>query len=303
MSDQLTRRFVARMAAAVLLASALTSPGLGASPQSAQGLPTRLKTPVAKPPGAAGTTPATPSAPATSAAKPAAPRTEKPVPFTAGETLTYDVSWSMAFVTAGEATLRIVDKHVSYGAPAYYIVGEGRPSPMLSKLYSLYYKTDTLLDAYTLTSQRASTYSDENGRKRTKSLLIHPDGRTATFEMQTTTHMTKEIAVPAQAQDALSALYAIRALPLKPGTNIRMPVCLDDGIYALTATVSPREEIKTGIGPVGALRLNPSVVDLQGKAAGRKLTIWLSDDAKHVPLRLQAELAVGSFNLVLREAK
>lgn len=242
--------------------------------------------------------------PAKNAAVPApAPKVERPVPFTAGETLSYDVSWSMAFVTAGTATLRVVDKHSSYGSRAYYILGEGRPTPMLAKLYSLYYKADSLLDVYTLTSQRGSVYSDENGRTRMKSLRFNPDGRTALFEMQTSTNMKKDIAVPAQSQDALSALFALRAMTLSSGMTIRMPVCISDTVYYMSATVGAREDVKTGIGTQPALKITPVMTDATGKPVGRKLSLWLSDDARRMPLRLQADLAVGSFNLVLREAK
>ena len=99
-------------------------------------------------------------------AKPApAPKRELAVPFAAGEALTYDISWS-TFLTAGSATVSVKEKKPSYGSTAYYIVAEGRPTPLLSKLYALYYKADTLLDVYTLLPQRGSIYSDENGRKR-----------------------------------------------------------------------------------------------------------------------------------------
>ena len=261
------------------------------------GLEARQTKPAAKPK----STQTTKRPPAAAAA--AAPKVERPVPFAAGETLSYDVSWSMAFVTAGSATLRVVDKHASYGSMAYYLLGEGRPSPMLAKLYSLYYKADSLLDVYSLTSQRGSVYSDENGRKRLKSLRFNPDGRTAIFEMQTSTSMKKDIAVPALAQDALSALYAMRAMPLAPGTTIKMPVCISDAVYSLSAAVGQREDVKTGIGTLPGFKITPTVVDAAGKPIGRKMTLWLSDDAKRIPLRLQADLPVGSFNLVLREVK
>ena len=225
------------------------------------------------------------------------------MPFVPGETFTYDVSWSMAFVTAGTATLRVVDKHASYGSLAYYILGEGRPTPMLAKLYSLYYKADSLLDVYTLTSQRGSVYSDENGRRRMKSLRFNPDGRTALFEMQTSTNMKKDIRVPAQSQDALSALFALRAMTLSPGMTVRMPVCVSDAAYTMSALVVVREDVKTGLGTQRALKIRPMMTDAAGNSAGRGLVIWLSDDAKKVPLRLQADLAVGSFNLVLKDAR
>ena len=101
--------------------------------------------------------------PARPTAKPApAPtrRAERPVPFRPGETLTYDVSWS-SYLAAGTAVVTVKEKRPSFDSTAYYIVAEARPTPLLSKLYTLYYKLDTLLDAYTLLPQRGSVYSEE----------------------------------------------------------------------------------------------------------------------------------------------
>src|SRR5579864_6610374 len=69
---------------------------------------------------------------------PAAPAgAEKAVPFKVGETLTYDVSWS-TLLTAGTAVLTVQDKKPSYNSTAYYIVAEGRPTPLVAKLYPTY---------------------------------------------------------------------------------------------------------------------------------------------------------------------
>jgi len=232
-----------------------------------------------------------------------APRVERAVPFRPGETLSYDISWSTAFMTAGTATLSVRDKRASYGSSAYYIVGEGRPTPGLAKIYSLYYKADTLLDSYTLLPQRGSVYSDENGRKRMKILRFNQESKTAQFEMQTKTLMKKDLVVPVGAQDALSALFVLRAMTLKPGTRISMPVCISDAVFQVTATVGSRENVETGLGTRAAYRITPVVTDANGNPAGRGMALWISDDVQRLPLKLQTELAVGSFNLVLREAK
>src|SRR5687768_10951071 len=78
---------------------------------------------------------------------PAPRRAERPVPFRVGETLVYDVSWS-TFVTAGTVTMTVKEKKPSYGSTAYYIVAEAAPTALLSRIYTLYYKADTLLDAF-----------------------------------------------------------------------------------------------------------------------------------------------------------
>src|SRR4029079_9514656 len=115
-------RFALAIAAAVVLAGAMS---ITAQRPKAPG-PTRR--PVAK------------AAPAPKRAP--VPRIEADVPFKPGETLTYDVSWSST-LSAGTATVRVLEKRPSYNSVAYYIVAESQPGSLLSRIYTLYYKADT----------------------------------------------------------------------------------------------------------------------------------------------------------------
>jgi hypothetical protein len=241
-----------------------------------------------------------PSGPSSSRREAAAPkRTVRPVPFSPGETLTYDVSWSA--LTAGGATLSVKDKKPSYGSDAYYIVAEGRPTPLLSKLYDLYYKADTLLDVYSLLPQRASVYSEEGKRSRLKVTTFDQAARKAQYEVQTRTLVKKELAIPANSQDGLAALYVLRAIALKPGDKFSMPICDAGEVYTAQITVGGVETVKSGIGDVRAWKITPVVP--AGKAGGAtSLSLWLSDDPRRLPVRMQAKLAVGSFDLTLKSS-
>lgn len=227
-----------------------------------------------------------------------APRREQPVPFAPGEVLNYDISWS-SFLTAGTATLSVKEKKASYGSTAYYIVAEGRPTGLVSKLYSLYYKVDTLLDVYTLLPQRGSIYSDERGHHRMRVTLFDQGRHTAEYEVQTATVVKKPMNVPAFVQDALSALFVIRAIGLKPGDKVTMPIADNGQSFKLQLVASAVEPVKAGSGTVQALRVVPSVVG-QGPAM-RATSIWLSNDASRVPVRIESDLPVGRFVLVLRQ--
>jgi hypothetical protein len=230
---------------------------------------------------------------------PAPAKTERPVPFTVGELLTYDVSWSN-YLTAGTATVTVKEKKPSNGSTAYYVVAEGRPTPLLSKLYNLYYKADTLLDAYTLLPQRGSVYSEEGGRKRMKVTTFDQSARKAVFEMETSTTLRKDLVLPEYTQDALAAIYVLRAVPLKPGGRMTMPVADNGKVLKVQMNVSAPESVKTGIGAVNALRVTPIILDEAGKTDGRAMSLWISDDPRRLPVKLQAQLPVGSFVLTLK---
>src|SRR5688572_26793644 len=101
--------------------------------------------------------------------KPAAgaSRAERKVPYAVGEKLAFDVSWSN-YVSAGTLTLQVVAKRPSYSSTAYYITAEAQTQGVISKLYTLYYKADTLIDVFSMLPQRGSVYSREGRRQRTK---------------------------------------------------------------------------------------------------------------------------------------
>lgn len=231
----------------------------------------------------------------------AAPPPEARVPFKAGETLSYDVSWS-TFLTAGTVVTTVKEKRPSYGSVAYYVVAEARPTPLLSKLYSLYYKIDTLIDTYTLLPQRASTYSEERGRHRFRTTMFDRGVRKARFEYQSDTTVKSEFPVSPYVQDALSALYVLRAIPMKAGDRMTMPLSDSGSTFKLQLEVAAPERVKVPLGVVNAWKVTPTVYDDRNRAVGRNIAIWLSDDPRRLPVKIQGGLAVGSFVLALREA-
>jgi hypothetical protein len=226
-------------------------------------------------------------------------RKEMPVPFRPGETLVYDVGWS-SFVTAGTATVTVKEKKPSYGSTAYYIVAEGRPTPLLSKMYTLYYKADTLLDAYSLLPQRGSLYSEEGTRHRMKTTVFNQTAKKASYEVQTRTLVKKDLAVPGFTQDALSAVYVLRSIPFKAGEKFNMPVSDNGNIYRVQMQVGASDPLQTPLGTINALRVVP-VISGPDKTSPRGLALWISEDARRLPLKMEAQLLVGKFTITLRQ--
>jgi Protein of unknown function (DUF3108) len=228
-------------------------------------------------------------------------RTERTVPFRIGETLTYDVSWS-TFLVAGTVVTTVKEKKQSFDSTAYYMVAEARPTPLLSSIYALYYKLDTLLDASTLLSQRGSLYTEEGKRHSLKTTLFDRKAKRAFFEYQSATTVKADFPIAASTQDALSAIYVLRTIPLNAGAHLTMPVS-DDGVkYTMTIDVVGQERVKTPVGESSAWKVVPVVADEKGDAAGRNMAIWISNDARRYPLKMQAELPLGTFVLSLRDA-
>lgn len=233
----------------------------------------------------------------------AVPRGDTRVPFKVGETLTFDVAWS-SYLVAGTAVSTVRERRpVAGNAAAYYIVAEGRPLPLIARLYSLYYKMDTLLDTATLLPRQMTLYSEEGRRQRLGTTRFDRPSRRALFELSGDTTMKTDVNVPPQVQDGLSALYAIRASAINAGTRLSYPIIDEGSLYTVSMQATNVERVRVPLGEMSAWKLGVTIVDAQGQPVGENIGVWISNDPRRLPVKMQAELPVGDFTLALRDAR
>ena len=105
----------------------------------------------------------------------------------------------------------------------------------------------------------------------------------------------------------LSAFYYIRnniqSESLSPGDDMHLNMFIDDENLNFKLEFLGREVIKTKFGKVATLKFRPHV--LAGRVFKEKesLTFWVSDDANKIPVKIKANLAVGSLDADLDEYK
>jgi hypothetical protein len=142
----------------------------------------------------------------------------------------------------------------------------------------------------------------EGKRRRLKATRFDQTARRATFEVTTATVVKRDLQLPPFTQDPLSAIYVLRALPLRQGLKLNMPVADNGQFYKVQIEITSRETITTPYGTYPAWRVTPVILTQAGKPAGEKMGLWISDDARRLPLKLEAELSVGRFVILLRDA-
>ena len=246
-------------------------------------------------------------APKTPAPKTPAPRTARPapppareatVPFRVGETLTFDVSWSQ-FITAGTATTRVVEKKPASSSMAYAIVADGRPVPLVARFYPVYYKMESLLDSFSILSIQSSTNSEENGRQRQSSTRFDRRALRAYFESLADSVKTT-FAIPANVQDGLATLYAVRGRAFKAGERFKIPVADGGSLYSAEFETRGPEKIRVPMGDFEAWNLRLTILDDKEQPAATNSGLWISTDGRRLPVKLQSDLPIGSFVLALR---
>jgi hypothetical protein len=168
---------------------------------------------------------------------------------------------------------------------------------------------ETLVDARDL-SARLSFKQLKEGKKRTaESALFDRQGQSikhtvTDLNKPESSAREKAIALQDGSLDLLSAFYFARLQKLKEGQLLRFPVS-DDGVnYTFDIVVGKREKLKTDCGNVKTVRIEPKLFG-PGQLFSRQgeMTMWLSDDNKHVPLRLVAKSSAGTVTAKLLNFK
>lgn len=113
-----------------------------------------------------------------------------------------------------------------------------------------------------------------------------------------TTDLTKPAAPPRAKplprQDGmlslLSAIYFVRLQKLKEGQMLVFPASTDEENYQFEILVGKRERLKTDCGKIKTVRIEPKIFG-PGRLITRQgqMTMWVSDDSKHTPLRAVAK--------------
>jgi hypothetical protein len=84
--------------------------------------------------------------------------------------------------------------------------------------------------------------------------------------------------------------------PLKVGENYTYDVFSGGNRYVFEFKVIDRERITTDLGTFDTLRIEPSVLWLSEgsfRSQARETTIWVTDDARHLPVRISCAVFIG----------
>ena len=104
--------------------------------------------------------------------------------------------------------------------------------------------------------------------------------------------------MPEYSQDVISLLYYARSLKIKDapiGASFPITFYLDKEVNTISLKVIGRERISTELGNFNAIKIRPQVIADRVFKDQDAMTLWVTDDANLLPLRIQADLAVGSI--------
>jgi hypothetical protein len=218
--------------------------------------------------------------------------------FRPGEKLTYSVSWSNV-VQAGIAIMEVKDGKTPGGRPAYELVSQTDSVGMVDKVYRVRDTVHSIIDAEELYSCAFTLRESHGKKKRVRDMVFDHEKGT----VKTTLNGVSEIhPVPERIQDALSSLYYVRTRQdLIAGKPIMVDVHDSGKTWAVEIHTLGKERITTPAGDFDAI-----IVKTYPKYEGvfmnkGEIVIWLTDDARRIPVLMKSKISIGSIVATLTE--
>ena len=233
------------------------------------------------------------------------PATPGKAPFKTGERIELEVTWFG--IKGGVATIEVAGFEEFEGASALHL----RVTAITSKAFSVFIKVEDVGESWIhptgLYSMGYVTNQSEGSRQEFQKVVMDNEKGTASFHrvIRKKGHRVKRKdqqlkLSTTHVQDALSMLYYYRAFPLeKKGDTLVTDVHTSRKMWTFKVEVLGKEKVKTPAGTFDTIKLLPSV-SIKGKVQDRgTMTIWITDDERRIPVKIQSEVKIGKINAVL----
>lgn len=241
----------------------------------------------------------------------AAPVDTRPIKrkdFTLGEELDYKVRFS--FMGIGEAKVKVdTTIHRIGKRPCYKVEVHGFTTGVMGAAYSVDDYWRSYIDTSRVVTQQFERDISENKYLlKEMSYFNHKDRKVVVEQKkgQTGEKKSETFSILPYTQDLISGYFYLRTLDFttfKKGDTISMPAFLDDELYQFNVRYLGKDRIKTDFGKIDAFEMAPIMPENKLFRGDDPIRFWVSADANRVPVKIKAEMFVGSAVIELVEHK
>jgi len=221
--------------------------------------------------------------------------------FPSKETLTYTVEWRLIY--AGDAKLTLEPK-ASTNQQEWESKLHIESGGLVSKLYKLEDNYEIQMEDQFCTDSSLLNALERTKHRETNVVYDRTKGKANYVErdlLKNSVTKTSEIDIPGCVTDIIGGLYKLRTLKLEPGQSGQLS--LSDGKKSVSARVEAqqREQIKIKAGTFNTIRYEAFVFNGVLYARKAQLQVWLTDDARKLPVQIRARMnfPIGSITLEL----
>ena len=229
--------------------------------------------------GLAAVAPASPTDPALSRA------------FGPGERLTFAISY--LGLHAGTAVLQVANGPTLKGRPTWRLQTNAWSEPPVSTFFKVDDRIESLVDAENLVPYHMVFHKREGKKEMHLDVTFHhAEGTVTTIK----DGVSETVPLPAGSQHAFSALYYLRDRSnVQVGDALTLNVHHEKKNYPLNARVERLDKIRGRWGRTQALEV---IVNMPFRGIWLNegnMRLWVTSDARHVPLKIKAKVVIGSI--------
>lgn len=218
-----------------------------------------------------------------------------PTPFKAGESLRFSVQYG--FIHAGSAYLEVPEVMQYEGHAVWRLVARAESNGFFDKMYKVRNRIESMWDHDSLFSWRYFEDRHEGHYTANDTMLFMPDSGKVHYKNG------QVYSVPPHVQDALSAFYYTRFKPLPIGGSVFFDYHASRKSAPMEVKILGRDEVHTPAGKFKCVMIEPLL-----KAGGifknnGRLVIWITDDARRMPVLMRSKVAIGSISVILQDFK
>ncbi len=220
-------------------------------------------------------------------------------PWRTGETLTYDLD-VLGVVKAG--TLQLSVERPMSGGDIVPLRARVKATASVASVKRFAAVALSWIDAATLLPERYRDEADEDGVRKVSDARIRPPRPELVIENRfgdrTSRNAYKR---EGEVLDGLSAIAYLRAARIAPGDKICFDLVANRRYWRLEGSIAAKgEKVETGAGKFDTFRVDATMrrADRPGDRP-RPLHVWLTRDARRLPVAIVSEVDVGPVRAML----
>jgi hypothetical protein len=212
-----------------------------------------------------------------------------------GERLVFDVNYG--FITAGEAVMAITRFDSIAGRKCFRVDFTVNSLPSFSWIYKVEDRYVTFIDVEAIAPWRFEQHIREGSYSR--DFIADFDHRKLIAKTTEGEHP-----IPKYVHDILSAFYFARTVDysgMKTGDTLLLHNFYKDKSYELVVKVLGRQELEVAAGTFRTIVVEPLVKEGGLFKSEGRIVIWLTDDERKLPIRVNTKVIIGSIDTELKE--
>jgi hypothetical protein len=229
--------------------------------------------------------------------------------FTKGEVLEYKINFGL--FTVGKAQMKMYENIYNInGRGCYKLDVHGKTSGAVDWVAKVNDNWGAYIDTAALVPHISYRNIQENNYRKKE--IVKFDHNTNMVEAKVLDNKTGEFKepqyfqAPENVRDMLGGYLFLRAVnftKVRKGDTLLIKAFFEDTFYDFSIIFKGREELKTKLGTFKALKLVPVMPDNKLFAGENSVALWLSDDEYKIPLKISANMFIGSAGCELVKYK